>query len=125
FQCYELYRGEYRLYVSNKVKDQKSLPFITSEDLMETNLLRKGYRQKFRKELPVLMQVSSWEVIAKLTEEGLGIGFFPDYVALKKKELQVLDLKLPAIHYKVYAIFPSNAKLHRNHDAFLGIVKKV
>src|SRR6185295_2802607 len=71
FQCHQLYKGQYRLYRSTKSKDC-DLPFILSEDLMETNLLRKAYRKKYGKELPVLMQVQSWEVIAKLTEEGLG-----------------------------------------------------
>ena len=124
FQCHEIYRGEYRLFVSSDEKDGKTLPFITSEELKETNLLRKAYRLKFRKELPVLMQVSSWEVIAKLTEVGLGIGFFPEYVALQKKALVEYDLKLAPIQYKIYAIFPQSAKIHKNHEAFLDIFKQ-
>lgn len=32
----------------------------------------------------VVLEVGSWEVVANLVEEGLGIGYFPDYVATKK-----------------------------------------
>ena len=125
FQCHEIYRGEYRLYIAKKEQHAEKLAFITSEELMETNLLRKAYLKKYRRELDVLMQVSSWEVIAKLTEQGLGIGFFPDYVALQKRELRVYDeLKLPSIQYKVYAIFPQSVKLHKNHELFLQIFSK-
>jgi len=123
FQCHELYKGQYRLYVSKKMEGQE-LPFILSEELMETNMLRKAYRKKFGKELPLLMQVSSWEVIAKLTEEGLGIGFFPEYVAASKKNLVEYSLKLDPIYYKVLAIFPENLPLRSSLQAFLEILKK-
>jgi len=123
FQCYEIFRGQYRTYVSSAVKEPQELPYILSEKLMETNLLRKAYAKKCRRELPVLMEVSSWEVIAKLTEEGLGVGFFPDYVALNKKSLKEHPLHLPAIHYKIYAIFPPSVKLHKNQEAFLKLFR--
>jgi DNA-binding transcriptional LysR family regulator len=124
FQCLEVYHGQYRLYVSNKNKDIQSLPFILSEEHMEINILKTNYHKKFKKELPVLMEVSSWEVISNLAEVGLGIGFFPDYVALnKKKQLKELDIGLPAIHYKVFAIFPSSQKIHKNAKAFLEAFK--
>lgn len=122
FDCREIGQGEYRLYVSSKVQDHKKLDYILSEERMETNLLKAAFKSKFKKELPVQMEIASWEVIASLTEEGLGIGFFPDYIALKRNRLlKSIDLGLKPIPYKVLAIFPKSKKAHRNSDAFLSL----
>lgn len=125
FDCYEIYEGEYRLYISRKkMKDDVDLPFILSEERVETNLLKKSYRKHHRKELNVLMEVSSWEVIANLTEAGLGIGFFPDYVALKRKrDLIEFKLKYDPIPYKIYAIFSKSKKRDKNVEAFLELLR--
>jgi DNA-binding transcriptional LysR family regulator len=124
FQCREIYHGSYRLFYSGRYDKKKPAHFIISEELMETNLLRRAYRKKFRKELPVRMEVSSWEVIAKLTEEGLGIGFFPDYVALGRKSLKEYPSGLAPIPYRIYAIFPPSTPLHKNQEAFLSSFTK-
>ncbi len=80
-----------------------SLSFLLdSDERKETNFLKERYRKKYEQELPVLMEISSWEVIANLTAAGLGIGLFPDYVANKRKDqLQVVhsDLSADSLHY--------------------------
>lgn len=127
YECKLLYQGHYHLYTSEKKpitydhSDQEK--FICSEQRRETNLLKYNYHQKFQKELPVLMEISSWEVIANLTEEGLGIGFFPDYIA-KRKKLIKLDLGLSPIPYKVYALFPKMGKKHKNSEIFLNLFQE-
>lgn len=122
FDTREIGQGEYRLYVSNKVEDPKTMGFILSEERLETNLLKTYYRQKLKKELPVKMEVASWEVIANLTEEGLGIGFFPEYVAQKRQKfLKHYDLNLKSIPYRTLAIFPKSKSIHRNVNAFLSL----
>ena len=40
------------------------------------------------------MEVSSWEVIASLTEQGLGIGFLPDYI-IGKRAVILYDAPYP------------------------------
>lgn len=125
FDCHELYRGEYRLYRSKTKSKGLELPFILSEERVETNVLKSSYRKHFHKEMPVLMEVSSWEVIANLTEEGLGIGFFPDYVAIKRmKFVEVCPVKINPIKYKIYAIFPKGIKIPKNAIAFLDMLKE-
>lgn len=39
------------------------------------------------------------------SKEGLGIGFFPDYVSKRKKFLEKYPLKVDPIPYKIFAIF--------------------
>jgi DNA-binding transcriptional LysR family regulator len=120
YECEVLYEGAYHLYATNE--DAKS--FILSERSPETNLLKKYYEDKYSKQMPVLMEVSSWEVISRLTEEGMGIGFFPDYIA-KTKNLSKIDLGLPSIPYKILAIFPKLCPKSKNIGAFIQIFKKI
>lgn len=125
FDSFEIYRGEYRLYVAKKYVKEKNLPLILSEERTETNLLKKSWKKKQQKEMKVLMEVSSWEVIANLTEAGLGVGFFPDYVALKRKRyLADYPAAYDPIPYKIYAIFSKTKKLNRNSQAFLELLKE-
>ncbi len=122
FECFEVHQGEYGLYA---LKDSpKDLPFIFSEERMEVIELTKAYKKKTGKEPEVLMEISSWEVIARLVEEGLGIGFFPDYVAAGKTKLVRAHGKIAAIPYRVLAIFPRNTKLSSNIEKFLKICGK-
>ena len=70
------------------------------------------------------MEVSSWEVIANLTEAGLGIGFFPDYVASKrKKELVEFKTKCDPIPYKIFAIFAKTKRKNQNVEEFLNLLR--
>ena len=121
YDCEVIYEGHYQLYSSTVFSPEK---VILSEQRKETNLLKDHYFKKFQEKIPVLMEVSSWEVITKLTEEGLGMGFFPDYIA-KGKELKKIDLGLPLIPYQVFAIFPMSGKKHKNSEVFITLFREI
>lgn len=110
FDCQQIYEGYFRLYTAKKQKDISSQGFLLdSDERRETNFLKQQYLKKYKQELPVLMEISSWEVIANLTEAGLGIGLFPDYVARKRENrLKVVFPDLKPIPYTIYAIFKKN-----------------
>lgn len=67
------------------------------------------------------MEVSSWEVIASLTEQGLGIGFLPDYIIGKRSLIQY-ECMIPSIPYKILAIFSKNRRLSRNAKMFIDLI---
>lgn len=123
FECEEIYRGEYRLYVAKKCKDASDLSFmLDSEERIETNLLKKAYKKRYGKELPVFIEMSSWEVIADLAEKGLGIGFFPDYVASNRKEtLKLYSEEIVNIPYRIYALFSRSYVRKSSVDTFLEL----
>jgi len=120
FDCYPLFSGFYHLYQSNAL-DSAPASFLLSEERIETKRLKKSYTKKFGAEMPILMEISSWEVIASLTEAGVGIGFFPDYVASRRKNLLVSPLDLDPVPYTIYAVFPHQAKLTKSQQTFLEI----
>lgn len=110
FDCKKIYQGHFLLYASKQCKDTSLLGFLLdSDERRESNYLKEVYLKKYKKELPVLMEISSWEVIANLTEAGLGIGLFPDYVARKRKnKLQAVLSDLTPTPYTIYATFKKN-----------------
>ena len=116
FECKKIYQGHFLLYAAKQHKDISTLGFLLdSDERRETNLLKQYYMEEYNQELPVTMEISSWEVIANLTEAGLGVGLFPDYVAKKRKNrLKVLFQNLTPIPYAIYAIFKKN-KLQNPH----------
>lgn len=75
-------KGQFILAEGGSKKDWKndvaSKPFLLTEPRFETEKLKAAYRRKFNRPLPVLFEISSWDVIAQLTQKGLGIGLLPD-----------------------------------------------
>lgn len=64
---------------------------------VRVSILRQHFLDK-RVEMNASMEVSSWEVIASLTEQGLGIGFLPDYI-VRKRALVEYESAIPRIPY--------------------------
>ncbi len=109
FEKYTLHQGTYRLYVSEAVENPSLLPFLLdSEERIETNLLKDAYRNLHGKELPVWMEVSSWSMIARLVQEGLGIGLCPDYIMNEYQDLKPVFEELNPMNYTLYALFEKN-----------------
>jgi DNA-binding transcriptional LysR family regulator len=54
------------------------------------------------------MEVSSWGVIVKLVQEGLGIGLCPDYIVHENHELIPILEELNPMNYTLYALFEKN-----------------
>lgn len=120
FHSKEIYRGEYRLYSNREIADRTEHRFILSEERKEISLL-KQHLDDHGIVMSSSMEVSSWEVIASLAEQGLGIGFLPDYIA-GKRALIPYECGLPAISYRILAIFSKSRKLPRNAQMFIDLM---
>jgi DNA-binding transcriptional LysR family regulator len=123
FQRFEIFEGQYRLYALKGTKKKEDLPFLLSEDHDETRELKNLYYRKFSKPIPIGMEIRSWEVIANFVEEGLGIGFFPDYVAMNRKRLKQIDLGLDPIQYNIFAISSKESSMTNASHCFLSLFK--
>jgi DNA-binding transcriptional LysR family regulator len=122
FEYMSLYRGSYGLYSSCDLsyKREAVYHFILPEP-EDTSFFQAVYHQKFSKPPDIILKVGSWEVVANLVEEGLGIGYFPDYVAAKKPNLykcDFLDLQLP--EYEISAVYLEGMRLRKSSEVFLS-----
>ena len=117
-----LSRGTYGLYVAHKTdpKQNKNFKFILPRP-EDTTLLKESYLRKFGKPLDVFLEVGSWEVLANLCAEGLGIGYFPDYVATKKAyALRSIKINLDLPSYEICAFYPKGVRLRKSSQMFLS-----
>lgn len=120
FHTKEIHRGEYRLYRAKKLLELSKNKFILSEERKEVSILRQHFLDEGM-EMSACMEVSSWEVIASLAEQGLGIGFLPDYI-VGKRALVEYESAIPRIPYRILAIFSKNRKLSRNAKMFIDLM---
>lgn len=120
FQSTEIHRGKHQLYRSKHCPEQLFNKFIISEERKEVLLLKKHF-DEMKLPMDSIMEVSSWEVIAILTEQGLGTGFFPDYL-VGKRALIPVDLPIPEIPYKILAIYSKHQTLGRNARMFIELM---
>lgn len=121
FHTHEIYKGEYRLFKAKKSSHFPPNKFIFSEERKEVSLL-KQHLYDYNIEIGSYIEVSSWEVIASLTEQGLGIGFLPDYI-VQKRSLVSYECPIPSIPYRILAIYAKNRGLSRNAKLFIDLMK--
>jgi DNA-binding transcriptional LysR family regulator len=84
--------------------DFESKSFLLTEPRVETEKLKAAYKKKFGRALPVIFEMSSWDVIRQLTQKGLGIGLLPDIAInkLQKTDLKILKSSWFECSYEVY-----------------------
>lgn len=70
------------------------------------------------------MVVDSWEMIAKLASQGLGVGYLPDYFAKTELPLQEYPLGLETEEYQMVAISARGMKLRKSSEMFLSYFKQ-
>jgi Transcriptional regulator len=101
--------------------------FIATQEAPGADELSKLYKKEFGKDPEFAMKVESWDVIAKMAEAGLGVGFLPDFVANGRKELRAitaLDKISEKIKYKIYVIHNGEHQLSRNAKVILDFISK-
>lgn len=124
FEQVELFRGEYKLYTSALHAKQTSLQFIVDSEMrMETSFLQKAYRRHFDRPFPGYMEIRSWEVVAVLAEQGLGIGLLPDYIAdVKRYQLQEYPQEYFQCSYTIFALFNDQDKIRQLDNGLLDLL---
>lgn len=132
FQKCSLLQGQFRLYQNNKMAPssiEKGI-LVDNEEGMHVSSLQKSYQTLYKEELAVQIELGGWEVVARFTEQGVGVGFFPDYILLNNRYPKIKPwvqqkskFELPSIDYEICAIYPKGQKLSRAATAFIDKLK--
>lgn len=79
-------------------------------------LHKQGYQQ------PIQDAVAGWELTARFTQMGMGVGFFPDYILANQRlpNIKHHPLKTPDFEYEICAIYNKGVKLSKNAELFLN-----
>ncbi len=121
FKLHEILQGRYGIYTRKKSVKSKIDKLIISEDSNEDKILLNYLNEKGHK-ISSVLEVLSWEVIANMIKEDLGVGILPDYVA-KRYDLISLPIKIPRILYSIVAISSPKKDLSRNSKMFISLMQ--
>jgi DNA-binding transcriptional LysR family regulator len=120
FTTCDIFNGTFGMYKTKaKLLSDK---LIISEDSYEDSVLVDYLRTHTKKPISYL-EVLSWEVIANMVKEGLGIGILPDYVAKRHNFIHV-PTKIPKLPYQIVAISSQKKELSRNSKMFIELMQK-
>ena len=123
-----LYTESFKLYRSVKRKNSSYLESIISTELRpELNLMKENYFRKHGIELKTVMEISSWEIIANLVAEDVGVGFIPDFLSLtpmRANQLIACDFGLDPLPYVISVVYPKKEKLSPNAMLFINLFQK-
>lgn len=120
FHSEMILQGRYGLYTAKAKKKPRLDTLLISTDRYEDAFLLE-YLKKRGKKFPKTIEILSWEVIAGMVEQGLGVGILPDYVALRYN-LEPLSITIPVVKYDIIAISSKNKGLTRNARKFIELI---
>jgi DNA-binding transcriptional LysR family regulator len=117
-----LFKGKMQLYHS---AEQSQLfetgVLVDSSEGMHVAALQETFKIHHHKQLKIQAELAGWEVVAQFTKEGIGTGFFPDYIRYNNRFASITPhpFNLPHFDYEICAIHHKGEKLSRAALAFI------
>lgn len=115
-----LKEGSFALFQPKKSMQKKNL-FLTTEETPEVSEFKKLYKKRFKVEPIIDLEVNSWGVLKKMSEQGNGTALVPDYLLFgKNRDSQInaqLQLSLPS--FQILAAHNSSRPLSLKAHTFL------
>lgn len=122
FAKHSLKKGFLRLYQavdapSNLI--EKGI-FIDEYDGLYINDLQK-FLDELDRPLRIQDAIAGWELVARFTQLGIGVGFFPDYLLSNNRFPNIVphSLEIPQFEYEICAIYNKGTKLSRASQALI------
>lgn len=117
FSKYPLKKGRLQLYQS------LNTPHHLIEKGIIVDYAQGTYVKELCDQLPIKIQaaVSSWEVVARFTEMGIGVGFCPDFLMMNNRypTIKPYPMEIPHLDYEICVIHNKGEKLSRAAKAFI------
>lgn len=122
-----LYEGSFQCVVSSRVNlANLKHHFIATQERPGVEELKKVYQKKY-KTLPMIkIEVETWEAIAEMAKQGLGIGFVPDFIANSWSGLKTVDALNDIgkkTTYQLMLIHSGTHQLSRQAQAFIAVLE--
>lgn len=120
--------GDFVLATKTKSKFELNAGIIvSSQEKIEVQHLMKSFKNKYKKDLTIKMEVMSWGIIKNLIEKGFGIGYVPDYCVsqeLNSGRFTKINPPTTPFKYEIKAIWSHQKQLHPNAKLFIELLKQ-
>ena len=121
FQKEEIKSGYFHLY--SKTGSIGQGVYVDHIDGLFVHQLSKLYSKKFNKELVIMQELDSWQLLGECAFQGIGCCFLPDFIASKDPSLKICKNITP-IPYRIVALYPKGARLTRATRALINILRR-
>lgn len=83
--------------------------------------LQQYFNELEHESIQVKSETSGWELAARFTDLGIGVGFFPDYIVKNNRypNIEIHPQKIPVFEYHICAIYNKTTELSRAALAFI------
>lgn len=116
-----LWGGSFSVFSSGI--ELKNGVFVDRMSGLGVEALLTQYRKKYKKDLRILAELGSWELVAQFASDGLGCGFLPDFLSSRYTNLQSLPSIKP-FAYELIACSNKGDVLSRASQAFFAIFSR-
>lgn len=120
FQKEVIHTGHFHLYSKNGAIGQGI--YVDHMNGLFVDKLTALYRKKFKKEMTIIQELDSWQVLAQFAFQGFGCCFLPDFIASNDPTLKICK-SIEPIPYRIVALFPKGAKLTRNARVLIDLLR--
>lgn len=104
--------GGFRCVVRNGGSWPAHPRFLTTLESPGWSELQKHYHRHTGQTAQTALTVESWEVISQMAQQGMGVGFVPDFVASLQPGLKTAETPwADKIRYKIYLIHQGEQQL--------------
>lgn len=115
-------KGMFHFYLKKGIKASLNDGiFVDHRNGLFVDRLLKLYHKRFGKELQILQELDSWQVLLRCAQNGIGYCFLPDFVLDQNHSLEESD-EINPISYRIVAIYPKGVHLSRAAKAFLELL---
>ncbi len=122
FDKHVVRKGFFHLYAKSGIQGNiDEGVFVDHSSGLFVDRLCEMYRKSCKKELKILQELDSWQVLAKCAQNGIGYCFLPDFLLCDDTSMLIVDSIKP-IPYRIVAIYPKGVHLTRAAKALLELL---
>lgn len=122
FERHVVKKGFFNVYAEKgKQTNIEDGVYVDHRDGLYVDRLFANFKKSYKKELTILQELDSWQVLAKCAENGMGCCFLPDFLLAGNSSFSVCDSIKP-IPYRIVAIHPKGVHLSRAAIKFLELL---
>ncbi len=121
FEKEEVLNGHFHLYSKNVISHQGV--YVDHSNGLFVSELSKLYKKRFKKEMVILQELDSWQLLSKCASQGIGSCFLPDFISINDPSLKLCE-KLDPIPYRIIAFYPQGTKLTKASRVLLELLQE-
>jgi DNA-binding transcriptional LysR family regulator len=119
-----LHRGLFHLYQNVDTPHHliENGILVDAKEGMHVAALQKFFLCSLDSPLKIQAELGGWEVVARFTEQNIGVGFFPDYLVANGRYTSFREnsITIPQFEYEIAAIYKKETYLSKAAQAFIS-----